>query len=95
MNNTKLPSIIALVLQAFTLRDVAFAVTLGGKHLLVNISQSSTVNHFSFSTVLPIVFQIMGGQTGHFQVGAVAVDVETLQTAPAPAAPAAPRPASI
>lgn len=74
--------ILSLVLQALVTRGTAFAVTIGGKHLAVTITETSSPgNSGSFIAILQIIGQILSGQTGTFQFGVFSVTVQVLGSA--------------
>lgn len=75
--------IAATVLQVLLLRSVSFAATVGKQHLLVSISEGSSVNAFSgLLSLLQVVGSVLAGQPGSFTFGVFSVSIQDLSTTP-------------
>jgi hypothetical protein len=74
-------SILALIVQAAFTRSAAFAITVGGRHLLVTISQNAAAGATNIFSILQAVGSILAGSVGTFTFGALSVVIQELQAA--------------
>jgi hypothetical protein len=82
--------ILAAVLQVLLLRSVSFAVTVRGQHLLVSVSETSSVNPFSgLLSLFQAVSAVLAGQPGSFTFGVFSVSIQPLTVPVQPELPAA------